>query len=102
MIILKFVIGGSWLLALVTETEAREIVQNWMSGYYRLKDIKVIGTATPPPKGWIWSIEVDKIHAIHALTPADTEVVLEQAHTTKTQPKQYQTLVLSGSYFPNR
>lgn len=63
---LKFVLdGASFISAVMTKQEAESIINQWLSGYYQVKDIQRIGSASSPTGGWAWGVEVSAIRAIH-------------------------------------
>lgn len=59
---------GNFLQILLPEAKAKEICNNWLSGYYKLKDIARIGDANHA--GGAWGVEVNKIVAMHTVDPA--------------------------------
>ena len=72
---LKFLLeGGQWLATLLPENEALQILQHWQSGYYRAKDIPVIGETTALPAGVPpWAVAVDRIVAMHTFAPEEIQ-----------------------------
>lgn len=57
--------GGTFLDTILSEQEARQIVNDWSSGQMALqKTSKLNGTQ---PNGVMWAVKVDSISAIHTI-----------------------------------
>ena len=58
--------GGHFLTVELPESSVKEIVHNWSSGWYRLKDINFIGSKEYPST-LHWGVRLDNIVAIHSI-----------------------------------
>lgn len=73
---IKFIMGAAWFATVMPEKDARELIQNWMSGNLNLKNVKILGNAQNTAEGW--AVKVDSITCIHTFTPQQQELAAAQ------------------------
>lgn len=63
--------GGSYFNVVMPTQDAMQIVKNWSSGMYKVRNVTVIGNFDKPDSdvSGLWAVKVDCITGMHTFNP---------------------------------